>query len=785
MADAKPIPEVAARRPFSMGEALMQILRRWYIVLVVGVIGSGGAFFIKDKLRPSFPSEATFRIRKVVAPPKMEGIQVPQEEALEPEDLAKQLMQEAVATSSLRELFKAHPKVFDDEVERGEQDYIGYIRHYVHIIPKTPRVYLVKARAFGAEQARLICDWVAKKAIGGYRDKQLGRAAAFGKFVKGQIDGSRKTLATHEASMIAFLRANPSLLVKAMAKDRRLQTSGPDRLRVQATQRVLQSAGSAVSAKDPELRGLIDERTRLRRELKALSGDDDDNVTGSAAKLKALQEARGQLAKLLAEGIGKDHPSVKAARRQVNRLQAAVNALRPGQKSATSRFEARLRAKLTEVGNRIRRKLGKKAAARAPASPQAEANWSALVRRQQLLVKQADGLNNLSSVADFNSRLIKDAGGALGAMVLVATLAEKPDGMPVKVVFVAGVMFAFIFGAIVALLIGMVDRKIYYAHEIETLVAMPLLATLHRQRGSGVEPTTNRKLLSWSTVQETVEVDLAIESDTATSGNQPMGDLSRLALPPASGGQQGISPAMTSMVLPGNLLSDDAVPIKQTVSLRIHTVPVGAPNAAGWFIADDPRGRGADQMRLLAGRLQIMLDEPAKVIVITSWESNVGRSTVAGNLALALAETRRKTIVFDACGGDGSLTRAFGLRPDDQTCLFEQLTNRMNGVESSWILHKVAESLYVVPASTAKKAMGPMLSSVAFVEMVDQLRALFDVLVIDAAPLSEASDAVTLAQQADTLVNVVGRKRSTLTGAADLVQQVDPDRLAGVVFNER
>jgi Mrp family chromosome partitioning ATPase len=64
------------------------------------------------------------------------------------------------------------------------------------------------------------------------------------------------------------------------------------------------------------------------------------------------------------------------------------------------------------------------------------------------------------------------------------------------------------------------------------------------------------------------------------------------------------------------------------------------------------------------------------------------------------------------------------------------------------------------------------------------MRTVYDVILFDCQPLSRASDAVVLHQQADAAVLVLGRRRSTLRGAGSAVQQIGHERLAGAVFNE-
>jgi len=293
---------------------------------------------------------------------------------------------------------------------------------------------------------------------------------------------------------------------------------------------------------------------------------------------------------------------------------------------------------------------------------------------------------------------------------------------------------------------------------------------------SVAEPPINDKLLAWSKKEEEVVVGVR-PPEGGVQSRALLGAPSRLALPAHKPEQHALVPAQ-SMIM-GDLLG-----VEKTFDLRMRTVVATAPLAAGLFISNSPRSQGADQMRLLATRLRDAREEPYHVIVICSWEPRVGRSTVAANLGMALAEARRRTLLVDTCEGDASLTRLFGLRPQEGSSLYEQLSARLAGTAESWTVHQVAEALSVIPATAAARPVGPMISSVAFTELVGQIRTVYDVILFDCQPLSRASDAVVLHQQADAAVLVLGRRRSTLRGAESAVQQLGHERLAGAVFNE-
>jgi Mrp family chromosome partitioning ATPase/uncharacterized protein involved in exopolysaccharide biosynthesis len=787
MDDSGSIKGVISSRPFTLLEAFSQVLRRWYIVLLVGAAGAAGTYVLKDRFRPAYESEASFRILRAVQAPVVDSqVHIPVEDPPEPAVLATSLRDEALANQSLDALFAAHPKVFAHELARGREAYVKFLRKHAKLEPKTEKLYGVVARGKSPEQARAFVAWIISQAMTSYRRMQTERAKTLSKFTGTQADKAKQKLTAHEDKMIAHLRQHPDLLVGALDRDRRLNTAGPDRMRVQS---VLRRAGSSLSDKDPALRALMEQRNRLRAELRSLEDADDTSPSSGAARLKELNQAKARLNALKVQGLGEDHPTVKQAKREIARLDAAAMAARPGQATRTSAYSARVRAKLKEID----KKLGKKLK-RSTTSPRLEAKWGEMVREQRLLLGNYDSLNRLASSAAYSNRLGDAEAKLLAKPVETATTPKQPIGVKPKMILAAGCALSLLLGLGLALVIGGFDRKIYGDHEVTPLLGLPLLAVLERQskgqlkRGAAKPDQAEERLMAWSKTEEQVEVGVRLPADGGEARPTPVGDFDSLiddggvlALPPArgeaAGGAEGGPLVKAASMNIGNILEED-----RAVTLRIRTVVTTAPAAAGLFLTTAPRSAGADQMRLLASRLQDQA-EPCQVVVVTSWEPGVGRTTLAANLALAMAESRRRTLLIDTCGGDAALTRMFGLRPEEETSLYAQLSARMAGTTDTWSLYKVAEALSVIPAGTEPRPMAPMLSSLAFAELVDQLKSIFDVLIFDSVALDRGSDAVVLQQQADTVLAVVRRKRSKLTGFAELARQIDPPRLSGVIFN--
>ncbi|MCC6748113.1 MAG: hypothetical protein IT371_10670 [Deltaproteobacteria bacterium] len=778
---------VATSRPFTLNEAIRHFARRWYLVLVVLGLGTAGAVAVKHRFRPEYHSESTFRLTlKVQAPQLDASVTIPQEEPPEPSPLAQVLLEQVTSDASLQQLVRARPDAFGNPSETNQLELIKYLRKYANIVPQTDTMYRATGRAHSPEQAQAFVAWMTDSAIRQHTAMMRERAETLSKFTRGQAQKASKDLERIEDKMLGFLRANPDLLVRTLDSDRRLATTGPDRMRVQANRRLLDRAGMVLGNKDPALKSLLDERTRLQAELRNLSHDDNAPTSVAGSAMRELQRARVQLSGFKAEGLGDDHPSVKQVQRRIKELEDQVAQAKPGQVTGASAYALRVQARLRELDKRLKSRVGSKQASQKKL-PRLEAQWGEMSREQRLQLQRFEGLDRLAAAAAFALGAYKTE--KLAAVVEQADVPTSPKGVKGWMVLAAGVLTSLLLGIGLALALGSLDKRLFAVDDVPSLLHLQLLARLPAQGKAEVaaavrdSPSGNAELLGWSREEKELELGVRPRSSGLTgmhtAQESMIGDGGLLALPGGPAPTAIVQSSVQSMVL-HNLLDED-----ESIPLRVRSVVATPPTAAGLFLATAPRSDGADQMRLLASRLQEVRDPPCRVVVVCSWEPRVGRTIVAANLALALAESRRRTLLIDTCGGDATLTRMLGFRTDDGVGLYEQLEGRMAGTTEFWTIYKLAETLSVIPASSVRKPMLPMLTSPAFGEMVKGLKEIFDVIVLDSRPMAEASDAVALQQLAEGTVLVAGRKRSTLTGVASALRQLEGHRVAGVVFNQK
>ena len=195
--------------------------------------------------------------------------------------------------------------------------------------------------------------------------------------------------------------------------------------------------------------------------------------------------------------------------------------------------------------------------------------------------------------------------------------------------------------------------------------------------------------------------------------------------------------------------------------------------------ADD--GRTSEAFRSLRTSVRFLeVDQPLRTIVITSPSAGEGKSTVAVNLAVAVAEAGERVILVDADLRRGRLADLFGVPSEPG------LTSVIIGrTPASDALQPIGTRLTLMPSGTYPPNPSELLGSTRAADVFDYLRAHADVVVIDAPPILPVSDAIVLSTQVDGVVLVAKSGRTKYEAAAEAQRRLDVigANVVGCVFN--
>ena len=196
---------------------------------------------------------------------------------------------------------------------------------------------------------------------------------------------------------------------------------------------------------------------------------------------------------------------------------------------------------------------------------------------------------------------------------------------------------------------------------------------------------------------------------------------------------------------------------------------------------DTDSSSAAEAFRKLRTNLQFLaVDNPPRVIVVTSASPSEGKTTTAINIALALAEAEANVVLVD-----GDLRRP----------RIAKYLDALGTVGMSNVLSGAAPLTEVLQTTKYPRlnvlASGPtppnpseLLGSRTAGKMFDDLRAQFDYVIIDSAPLLAVTDGTVLAAHADGTL-IVARfgetKRDQLRHSIGILNDVGAALLGGVL----
>lgn len=218
----------------------------------------------------------------------------------------------------------------------------------------------------------------------------------------------------------------------------------------------------------------------------------------------------------------------------------------------------------------------------------------------------------------------------------------------------------------------------------------------------------------------------------------------------------------------------------------LGSIPVwNAGRDAGRALAviDGETSAVAERFRMLRTSIGLATrEQPAQLILVAGGRRGAGATTVAANLAAALAQAGRRVAVVDADMRAPSMHRVFGLASGPG--LSEALASDTVTVDS--IMRPVAaDGVVLLPGGTAVANASELLDSSRFDEIMRTLRERFDAVVVDSPPALLVTDATVLAAKCDATV-IVARgdvtRRTEIAGAVEMLRPA-AKRMLGVVLN--
>ena len=189
-------------------------------------------------------------------------------------------------------------------------------------------------------------------------------------------------------------------------------------------------------------------------------------------------------------------------------------------------------------------------------------------------------------------------------------------------------------------------------------------------------------------------------------------------------------------------LMSDKISSKEDVEKLTDVSIVGViPHAKGAnkgvAVLDSPKSLLAESFRLLRTNLQFMTREEKSIISVTSTISGEGKSFTSVNLATIISLTGQKTIVLNVDMRKPTLHEKFGLNNH------KGLSTYLSGKSLLYeiIQQSEYENLDVITSGPIPPNPSELINNRAFKDLIERLRDVYDVIVLDTPPIGIVADA--------------------------------------------
>jgi exopolysaccharide/PEP-CTERM locus tyrosine autokinase len=197
----------------------------------------------------------------------------------------------------------------------------------------------------------------------------------------------------------------------------------------------------------------------------------------------------------------------------------------------------------------------------------------------------------------------------------------------------------------------------------------------------------------------------------------------------------------------------------------------------------DPQSPVSEQFKLLRAKLFCNSSVcRGKTIMVTSSQSYDGKSTVAANLAVTIAQGINEYVLLVDCDlRQPSLHQLFGVR--NRGGLREYLENGTSIAQ--YLVKTQLSKLTLLPAGQPPFNPSELLSSEKMRQLIKELRDRYEdrYLILDSTPAGFAAETNFLSTMVDGAILVVRSDKTSRNSIMESIEHIGREKILGVVFN--
>lgn len=208
------------------------------------------------------------------------------------------------------------------------------------------------------------------------------------------------------------------------------------------------------------------------------------------------------------------------------------------------------------------------------------------------------------------------------------------------------------------------------------------------------------------------------------------------------------------------------------------------------IIDKDPKSPVSEIFRTLRTNIQFMnVTKNSKTILVTSTFPKEGKSWISANLAATFAKTGKKIILIDSDMRKGRQYAILDAWPKPGLSNYLSAVH-INGKEkivlNRYIQKTSIENLDVMVAGSVPPNPSELLNSMHMIELLEDIKKLYDIVIIDGTPCQLVTDSLILARIVDSTILVAAYKSTKKKDLKRIITGINNvgGKIFGVVLNK-
>lgn len=175
-----------------------------------------------------------------------------------------------------------------------------------------------------------------------------------------------------------------------------------------------------------------------------------------------------------------------------------------------------------------------------------------------------------------------------------------------------------------------------------------------------------------------------------------------------------------------------------------------------------------------------------RVLVITSALPGEGKTSTAANLAITLANMKRKVLLIDGDIRNPRIHRIFALDNSTGVTNMVKASGAQDGVAHPAIQATASPGLFILTSGPVAEGDADLLFSSELTALIEKCREQFDMVLIDTPPVLSIPDARVLGRIADAVVLVARAGKTSRAAIQAAFQRLVEDRtkILGIILND-